>query len=135
MTPSGIEPATFRFVAQHLNHCVTAVLHCGMSFYILLSEYFFVDLCAFRRECEVCPGGILLRNGKTVALNTHMQQAGSGEVFLNCILNVRISNLCWGTSYSDCHFRSFLQLLHATAWTATLATTVERTVGISEERD
>jgi len=25
-TPAGIEPATFRFVAQHLNHCATAVL-------------------------------------------------------------------------------------------------------------
>ena len=25
MTPSGIEPATVRFVAQHLNHCATAV--------------------------------------------------------------------------------------------------------------
>jgi len=25
MTPSGIEPTTFRFVAQHLNHCATAV--------------------------------------------------------------------------------------------------------------
>ena len=25
MTPSGIEPATFRFVEQHLNLCVTAV--------------------------------------------------------------------------------------------------------------
>jgi len=25
MTPSGIEPATFRFVAQHLKHCATAV--------------------------------------------------------------------------------------------------------------
>ena len=25
VTPAGIEPATFRFVAQHLNHCVTAV--------------------------------------------------------------------------------------------------------------
>ena len=25
MTPSGIESATFRFVAQHLNHCATAV--------------------------------------------------------------------------------------------------------------
>ena len=24
-TPSGFEPATFRFVAQHLNHCATAV--------------------------------------------------------------------------------------------------------------
>ena len=25
--PSGIKPATFRFVAQHLNHCATAVPH------------------------------------------------------------------------------------------------------------
>ena len=24
---SGIEPVTFRFVAQHLNHCATAVPH------------------------------------------------------------------------------------------------------------
>ena len=27
MTSSKIEPATFRFVAQHLNHCATAVPH------------------------------------------------------------------------------------------------------------
>ena len=26
MAPSGIEPATFRFVAQHLNHCATEEL-------------------------------------------------------------------------------------------------------------
>jgi len=25
MTPAGIEPATVRLVAQHLNHCATAV--------------------------------------------------------------------------------------------------------------
>ena len=25
LTPAGIEPATFLFVAQHLNHCATAV--------------------------------------------------------------------------------------------------------------
>jgi len=24
LTPAGIEPATFRFVVQHLNHCATA---------------------------------------------------------------------------------------------------------------
>jgi len=24
MTPAGIEPGAFRFVAQHLNHCATA---------------------------------------------------------------------------------------------------------------
>ena len=24
LTPAGIEPATFRIVAQHLNHCATA---------------------------------------------------------------------------------------------------------------
>ena len=25
LTPAGIEPATFQFVAQHLNQCATAV--------------------------------------------------------------------------------------------------------------
>jgi len=25
LTPAGIEPAAFRFVAQHLNHCATVV--------------------------------------------------------------------------------------------------------------
>jgi len=25
LTPSGIEPAAFLFVSQHLNHCATAV--------------------------------------------------------------------------------------------------------------
>ena len=31
LTPAGIEPATFRFVAQHLNHCATAVVYRGYT--------------------------------------------------------------------------------------------------------
>jgi hypothetical protein len=38
MTPSGIEPATFRFVAQYLNHCATAVpLH--VKYPLFLSDF------------------------------------------------------------------------------------------------
>jgi len=33
LTLAGIEPATFRFVAQHLNHCATAVpMDCLMEY-------------------------------------------------------------------------------------------------------
>jgi len=31
LTPTGIEPAIFRFVTQHLNHCATAVPVSTMS--------------------------------------------------------------------------------------------------------
>ena len=39
MTPFGMEPATFRFVAQHLNHCAT-VVSCPVEvkWFICLSE-------------------------------------------------------------------------------------------------
>jgi len=36
LTPAGIELATFRFVAQHLDHCATAVPHlCKVPIIIL----------------------------------------------------------------------------------------------------
>jgi len=43
MTPAGIEPATFRFVAQHLNHCATAVPRTSVSnlFYFGMTLYMF----------------------------------------------------------------------------------------------
>ena len=47
LTPVGIEPATFRFVTQHLNHCATAVpdFHTHLNVYnvVVLTQY----LCAF----------------------------------------------------------------------------------------
>ena len=55
LTSAGIEPATSRFVAQHLNHCASAVPHnnevhlhdhyChGKAISITYSECVFVDL-------------------------------------------------------------------------------------------
>jgi len=32
LTPAGIEPAIFRIVAHHLNHCATAVPPCGRMY-------------------------------------------------------------------------------------------------------
>ena len=44
MTPPGIEPATFRFVAQHLNHCATAVPH----IYIYIHTHTHTHIHSFR---------------------------------------------------------------------------------------
>ena len=44
LTPVGIEPATFRFVTQHLNHCATAVptfyVKCPLIHFILVGFEF-----------------------------------------------------------------------------------------------
>ena len=47
MTPSGIEPATFRFVALHLNHCAT---HIYVNIYTYIYIYIYIYVC-------VCVGG------------------------------------------------------------------------------
>ena len=47
MTPAGIEPATFRFVAQHLNHCATAV---PKQQQVEKESYVFLDMWKFWRK-------------------------------------------------------------------------------------
>jgi len=46
MTPSGIEPATFRFVAQHLKHCATAVSHV-----LPFPSHFLPQHCSYPTVC------------------------------------------------------------------------------------
>jgi len=40
MTPAGIEPATFRFVVQHLSHCATAIPVSVIPLYIIRFSIF-----------------------------------------------------------------------------------------------
>jgi len=45
MTPAGIEPTTFRFVAQHLNHCATTKLYSHSTVFrkkIVASQWLFI---------------------------------------------------------------------------------------------
>jgi hypothetical protein len=50
LTPAGIEPGTSRFVAQHLNHCVTENESTPKA--IVRSEGFYVN------EIPLTPAGI-----------------------------------------------------------------------------
>jgi len=62
LTPAGIEPATYSFVAQHLNHCATAVSprisKVGISLRGFLGnldvQYIFVDIMCI----EYYPNGM-----------------------------------------------------------------------------
>jgi hypothetical protein len=57
MTPSGIEPATFRFVAQYLNHCDTiSGPHMHVCMYVctyvyVLFNYVCMCVCVMRYVC------------------------------------------------------------------------------------
>ena len=42
MTPAGIEPASFRFVTKHLNHCATAV----PTYVLMFNTVFYSENCA-----------------------------------------------------------------------------------------
>ena len=61
MTPSGIEPATFWFVAQHLNQCATAV----PFIYIYIYIYIYISNSG-PRNLTLCCCSFFLRNNADV---------------------------------------------------------------------
>jgi hypothetical protein len=50
MTPSGIKPATFRFVAQYLNHCATIS---GLQLYVYVQ--YINNSCVSRGKSQAIP--------------------------------------------------------------------------------
>ena len=69
LTPAGIEPATFRFVAQLLNHCATAVPH---KIIILKVKV--------KVKCSRYRPGVAQRVGRVIALFFHDRGTRSGWV-------------------------------------------------------
>ena len=57
MTPAGIEPGTFRFLAQQLNHCATAVpnrlLETGSNLMTFRAIFDFLNVEVGRRQVIV----------------------------------------------------------------------------------
>ena len=45
LTPAGIEPTTFRFVAQHIKHCATVVPTLMIILYRIIYCVAFSDNC------------------------------------------------------------------------------------------
>ena len=71
LTPAGIEPATFRFVAQHLNHCATTV---PLSTSTLLN----LSVGYILRAYIKCGLYLIIMNGRE-SLNFYVaQQCGCG---------------------------------------------------------
>ena len=54
LTPTGIEPATFRFVAQHLNHCATADRNGYQKYFLGGKGGRYVGLTTFPLSCVSC---------------------------------------------------------------------------------
>ena len=76
MTPAGIEPATFRFVAQHLNHCATAAPLTGRgggSFFLCTeSQLLLLDGLRVARV-KITVSGISNRPNHCVVFAIHMR--------------------------------------------------------------
>ena len=100
MTPAGIEPATFRFVAQHRNYCATAVPEivgvCKLSVVV-------VPLCGtIIRLCRGAVSNILAAGSEQVTL----QATGrcSDSYWKNCgsaCVAIYRTELCLG-AVSEC---------------------------------
>ena len=92
MTPSGIEPATFRFVVQHLNHCATAVTHhyyktageWRQRMYFYFYAYVFLMLCLCNTIVCLC---IFIMPAGTLRLP---RLRGFPCFFLSCKANARV---------------------------------------------
>ena len=78
LTPAGIEPATFRFVAQHLNHCATAV-SLSACYYLIFGTWYSPTNIFYHVSCHKTY--IFLRY--IMYIRTDLQEVGCGYMDWN----------------------------------------------------
>jgi len=94
MTPSGIEPATFRFVAQRLNHCATAVPVVNTVAAWLLYQSIFNLMLNSKWQCFWW-----IRAGFTSAFRFWLPNLGFlATIYGNLHCNIKKKYLCWTES-------------------------------------
>jgi len=72
MTPSGIEPATFRFVAQHLNHRVTYTVCIKMIYNIFVLPVSVNIYTMVQVELNNVQGESLARGPKLLSIKNYV---------------------------------------------------------------
>jgi hypothetical protein len=76
MIPAGIEPATFRFVAQHLSHCVTAV----REFMYFVKITYKLGICD-PLDMTLCPWGSVFLDVPTRFLKSSAVMISNSAVY------------------------------------------------------
>ena len=87
-TPAGIEPATFRFIAQHLNHCATAV----PPYWFVVGFYLPTDMVSYPRKLHCSNYGYNDNDDNNVTKYIYLKQKLSFVCLLCSGKSLRQSN-------------------------------------------
>ena len=98
MTPAGIEPATFRFVAQHLNHCASVVPCVDGSINDKVNTQTHSGMNSLKCNVRFWTGTMWLKTGRDVGFCESCREPVSclrrGE-FIDWLRNCKLVNNDW----------------------------------------
>ena len=115
LVPAGIEPATYRFVAQHLNHFATAVhvSQCTILFFQIFSAYFLFSLytagfCSFGDVHRLFPRHVTrcLQTSDPTIPQTAPRHLPDTSLPIHCALSVlSLAAMHWALLTAICVFQ------------------------------
>ena len=104
LTPAGIEPATFRFVAQHLNHCATAVrlLNVGQYRIYTKTTLNFIQFLQFQSQdwLKIVPNSADVDSkGYTSVFSGASAKLPDRSEIVRALLDPKVHASCLGMAY------------------------------------